>query len=223
MDSHGETAHWSLRLVFHTKKRHCLILSIATAAEQHLRFSLVPASGDFPSPGLCSAPARRDTRYNEREGSGAGQGRQRRDTSPGRPREAPAGAPSPPQPPRSRRGRSFRAPARLPAGVRPRPAARRRSARARSHPAAAAAGPGTHRPPGRSCLPLPPLHRPIWRQHPDHFRFRGSGAGHSPGVAPLLDPGSGRGRGAGWGGGRGARSVTGERVRRYRRRGGRCV
>lgn len=43
------------------------------------------------------------------------------------------------------------------------------------------------------------------------FRFRGSGAWHSPGAAPLLVPGSGRGRGAGRGGGTCALSVTGGR------------
>lgn len=104
------------------------------------------------------------------------------------PREAPAGAPSLQQPPRSRRGRSLQAPAR-PRVSAPRPAARRRSARSRSHPAPAPVGPGTHRRPGRSCLPLPPLHRQYGDSTGIHFRFRGSGAGHSPGAAPLLAPG----------------------------------
>lgn len=118
MDSHGEAAHWSLRLVFHTKKRHCLILSIAAAAEQHLRFSHVPASGDFPLPGLCS-PRRGGTRGTMNGGSRAAS--ERSGAGPAEaghePREAAAGAPSPQQPPRSRRGRSLQAPARLPAGV----------------------------------------------------------------------------------------------------------
>lgn len=192
MDNHGETAHWPLRLVCHAKKRHCLILSIATAAEQHLRFSFVPASGDFPLPGHCSAPARRDTRYNERGGaalprhggSGAGQGRQQGHE----PREGPAGAPSPQQRPRSRRGRSLQAPA-------PRGCQRR-----------------YRRPGGAALAPIPTPLRPrsvpvltghraglAFRSRPStdqyggstarHFRFRGSGAGHSPGAAPLLAPG----------------------------------
>lgn len=211
MDSHGEAAHWSLRLVFHTKKRHCLILSIAAAAEQHLRFSHVPASGDFPLPGLCS-PRRGGTRGTMNGGSraasersGAGRGGTRAPGGRGRSAQ-PAAAPALPEGPLAPGPRSpargCQRRARRPGGAVPAPVPTPLQPRSVPVLTGHRAGPAFHS-------------RPSTDQYGGstgiHFRFRGSRAGHSPGAAPLLAPRSGRGRGAGRGGGTCARSVTGGR------------